>query len=174
MIVEKDLVSVGKLTKTHGIKGEISMHVTNDLIEISDFPYIVCKIDGIFVPFFIENIRSKTNVTYLIKLTDIDSETEAKELTGSDAFLPKDMIDDDLDEELTWNSFIGFTLTDKNSGFSGKIIDVDDSTDNILFHVEDENGNELLLPANEDLIDEMDENEKIITVMLPEGLLDLN
>jgi 16S rRNA processing protein RimM len=174
MILEKYLVSVGKLTKTHGIKGEISIQLTNEFIYISDFSYIVCKIDGIFVPFFIEEVRPKTNTTYLLKLENINSETEAGELTGSLVFLPKEMLGDDFPEELTWKSFIGFLLTDKNSGFSGEITDVDDSTDNILFSVKNETGEEILLPANEDFIVDFNEKEKVMTVMLPEGLIDLN
>ena len=54
-----------------------------------------------------------------------------------------------------------------------KIVDVDDSTENILFYV-DYNGKTVLLPAADDLIIEIDNQEKIITTELPEGLLDLS
>ena len=170
----KDLVSIGKLIKPHGIKGEMSARITNNRVDdISDFPYIFCRIDGIFVPFFIEEVRSKTDVTCLIKLDTIDSEPDAKELTGLDFFLPKELLAEDVAEDFAWDDFVDYSVTDEKAGFLGKVKSVDDSTSNVLFCIENDN-KEVLIPANEHFITDIDSEEKMIHVSVPEELLRLN
>ncbi len=56
----------------------------------------------------------------------------------------------------------------------GTITSVDDSTANVLFEVKTPLGDNILIPAAEEFIQNMDTEKKIITVSLPEGLLDLD
>ena len=66
-------------------------------------------------------------------------------------------------------------LTDANSGQSvGTVRSVDSSTANLLFEVEPPEGGDILIPANEDLIDSFDVEQREIKMRLPEGLLDLH
>lgn len=53
-----------------------------------------------------------------------------------------------------------------------EITDVDESTINVLLQI-DHNGEELLLPAAEELILSADHENKTLAVSIPEGLLDL-
>jgi len=68
---------------------------------------------------------------------------------------------------------VGFLIKDVNEGEIGKVIDVDDSTINTLFVV-DHNDTEVLIPAQEDFIVDLDRKKRIITMQIPVGLLDLN
>ena len=58
-------------------------------------------------------------------------------------------------------------------GKLGEVTDVDNSTINTLFIV-DYQGEELLIPAQEEFIVNIDQKHKVITVDLPEGLLALD
>ena len=75
--------------------------------------------------------------------------------------------------ELSWDFFVGFRVENVRHGALGKVTDVDTSTVNTLFVV-DRDGDELLIPAQEELIAGIDQKHKIITVDLPEGLLSLD
>lgn len=55
----------------------------------------------------------------------------------------------------------------------GEVIDVDTTTVNTLFVVEGAEEEELLVPAQEEFIVGIDQKQKLITVELPEGLLNL-
>ena len=55
----------------------------------------------------------------------------------------------------------------------GTIEGVDDSTANILFSVITESGEELLIPATDDFVEEIDDEKREITMNLPDGLLDM-
>ena len=78
MIEPREVIKIGKVTKTHGVSGELSCTFINDIFGEDDAPYLVADIDGIFVPFFIEEYRFKSDVTALIKFEDIDDTDSAK------------------------------------------------------------------------------------------------
>lgn len=173
MISKEDVFKIGQFAKPHGIKGEISLVTNSDVFDDSDDPYIVCDIDGILVPFFIEEYRYKTDTVILLKLKNVDDERAAREFSGREVFYPLDEVDeDDLIGDMTWDSFVGYTVVDEIHGLLGPITDVDESTINVLLNIS-YNGEELLLPAVEELILAADHDKKILTVAVPDGLLDL-
>lgn len=173
MIKKEDVFKIGQFAKPHGIKGEIALITNSDVFDDSEDPYIVCEMDGILVPFFIEEYRYKTDTVVLLKLENIDNEQMAREFTNHEVFYPLDGVgDDDLVGDMTWDSFIGYTVVDERHGFLGTITDVDETTINVLFQI-DHDGEEILLPAAEELILTADHDNKKLTVSVPEGLLDL-
>jgi len=87
-------------------------------------------------------------------------------------YLPKSFLEKVEDEEIELDYFAGFSLIDVEAGLIGIISEVDKTTDNILFVIPKKN-DELLIPAGEEYIQEIDHDKKIIYVKLPEGLLDL-
>lgn len=148
--------------------------VTNsDVLDGADDPYIVCEMDGILVPFFVEDFRYKTDTVVLVKLEDVNSEEDARVFVNKEVFYPLDAVDEeDLVGDMTWDSFIGYTVTDTRIGYLGEITDVDETTINVLLRV-DHKGEELLIPAVEELIVGADHEARGLTVALPEGLVDL-
>ncbi len=174
MIRESEVFKIGKFTKPHGIKGEISFAFENDIFDKVDCQYLVCCIDGIFVPFFIDEYRFKGKDTALITLDGIDDEIKAQRFSGLDVYFPRKYMEEetsDDDLEYSWNFFIGFRAIDEISGELGVIEAIDDKTINTLFLIRD-NENEYIIPATEDFITNIDPKKKILYLYLPEGLLD--
>lgn len=173
MIKKEDVFKIGQFAKPHGIKGEIALVTNCDVFDESDDPYVICEMDGILVPFFIEEYRYKTDTVMLLKLKNIDDEKTARELSNREVFYPLDEVDeDDLVGEMTWDNFIGYAVIDERHGRIGIITDVDESTLNVLLQI-DRDGEELLLPAAEELILSADHENKTLAVSVPDGLLDL-
>ncbi|MDH6533961.1 16S rRNA processing protein RimM [Parabacteroides sp. 52] len=173
MIKKEDVFKIGRFAKPHGVKGELSLVTTSDLFDEVDEPYIVCDMDGILVPFFIEEYRYKSDTVTLVKLECVDNEDAAREFVNRDVYYPLEGVEEEnLVGDMTWDSFIGYTVTDSVHGLLGPIKGVDESTINVLLQV-DYKGEELLFPAVEELITEVDHTRKQMTVSLPEGLLDL-
>ena len=169
MFKEEEVYKIGKLGKTHGVKGEISFLFDDDVFDRVDADYLVLMIDGILVPFFMEEYRFRSDTTAIVKFCDIDTQERARELTGCDVWFPRALADSD-DDTITWAAIVGFDIIDANSGQPvGRIASVDDTTLNILFCLEDGR----LIPASEDLITGIDKANRTITINIPEGLLDL-
>ncbi|CAK7052118.1 MAG: Ribosome maturation factor RimM [Parabacteroides sp.] len=172
MIKKEDVFKIGLFTKPHGIKGEIGLMTSSDVFDDSEDLYIVCDMDGILVPFFVEDYRYKTDNVILLKLKNVDDEQAAREFSNREVFYPLDKMEDDLIGDITWDSFIGYQVVDEAIGELGAITDVDESTINVLLQI-DHKGKEILLPAAEELILSADHENKTLTVSVPEGLLDL-
>lgn len=174
MIRTEDVYRIGRIGKPHGVKGELSMTYSDDVFDRVGSDYLILSVDGILVPFFFEEYRFKSGETALVKFSDIDTKEQAQELTGCDVFFPKSLSDRD-DNELTFEELIGFSLIDGNN--NGKLIGtisfVDEATENVLFGVTTPEGRDILIPASDDFVTDIDAEGRRITVSLPEGLLDL-
>lgn len=173
MIRKEEVYKIGIFNKPHGIHGELQFTFTDDVFDRAEAEYVICMMDGILVPFFIEEYRFRSDSTALMKLEGIDSSEKARMFTNVDVFFQKKMAEDAGPGEFTWNYFVGFQLEDVNHGLLGEVVDVDTTTINTLFVVEcgDE---ELLIPAQEEFILEINQEEHSILMELPEGLLQLD
>lgn len=174
MIKESEVFKIGQLGKTHGIKGEINFKFDNDVFDRVDCPYLILKIDEIFVPFFMVEYRFKNDETALITFEDLDSEEKVAKLQGLEVWFPRKYYVEEKHEDLefSWDYFIDFSVIDKNKGSLGKIVSVDTQTINSLFMIENEEGDEIIIPATDDFIDEIDNKNKIVYLNLPEGLIE--
>ena len=169
MIRREEVYKIGRLGKAHGIKGEISFLFDDDVFDRVDADYLILDIDSILVPFFIEEYRFKTDSNALMKVEGIDSQEQARDLTGCDVFFPRELTDEE-EGDISWASLVGFDLVDaQTETVVGKIASIDDATINILFELEDGK----LIPASEELITNVDTKQHQIIIQLPEGILEL-
>ncbi len=169
MIREEEVYKIGRLGKTHGVKGEVSFLFDDDVFDSTDADYLILKVDGILVPFFIEEYRFKSDANAIVKFEGIDTQERARELTGSDVYFPRHLAEND-EGDISWSVLVGFEVIEASSNrVIGRIASIDDSTLNILFELEDG----LLIPASDDLISAIDQQARTITMHIPEGLLDL-
>lgn len=174
MIREDEVLRIGKFIKPHGIKGEITFAFDNDIFDRADCPYLICLINNILVPFFVKSYRFKGSDTALILLEDIGSEIEAKRFNGLSVYFPRKYFDENEEVEFTLNYFIDFTVIDKQFGEIGTITDVDDSTINTLFLLKKKGSDDnMIIPASDDFITDIDSDKKILYVDLPAGLVDM-
>lgn len=68
MIKKEEVYKIGLFNKPHGIHGELQFTFTDDIFDRVDCDYLVCLLDGIFVPFFMEEYRFRSDSTALVKL----------------------------------------------------------------------------------------------------------
>ena len=130
MIKRGDVYKIGVLNKPHGIHGELAFTFTDDIFDRVEAEYIVCLLDGIMVPFFIEEYRFRSDKTALIKLEGIDTAERARMFTNVEVFFPVKYADELPAEELSWNFFVGFRIEEIHHGHIGEITDVDNTTIN--------------------------------------------
>lgn len=172
MISKNEVIPIGQITKPHGVNGEMSFSFTTDIFDREEVPFFIFEMEGLLVPFFLDEYRFKGSRTALLKLNGITSDDQARNFAGLTVFLPKNYLEKVEDTEIELDYFAGFSLVDDEKGLLGVISEVDQTTDNVLFVIPTK-ADELLIPAGEEYIREIDHEKKIIYVNLPEGLLDL-
>ncbi|MDE6409821.1 MAG: ribosome maturation factor RimM [Muribaculaceae bacterium] len=178
MIEEKNITPVGKFQKTHGLKGELNAVLDIDAEYFAEDNPLIVNVEGAYVPFYAESVRGKGATTSLIKLEGLDSQEEAKALVNEVIYAEKDKIKDYMEEEgeglLLEDDLEGFRVVDEEYGEIGVVARVDTTTENILFIVETDEGDEIFIPAADDFIVAIDEEKREIITTLPEELINLN
>lgn len=173
MITKSDLFKIGKLQKTHGIKGELILVFDKASYADIDVDFYFFEIESTFVPFFIEEITFSDDTRARAKFEDIDDEPKAAQFSNTDIYVHKQTIPEATNELIGWDFFIGYRIVDQYKRELGIIERVDTSTINNLFILDQEN-EEMLIPATENFIIDTDHENKIIFMDLPEGLFDQN
>lgn len=173
MIKQEDVYKIGRIGKPHGINGEVHFLFDDDVFDREEAEYLILEIDGILVPFFMEEYRYRGESSALVKFCDIDTQDKARELTNCDVYFPYSLTDEEPDT-IRWTQIIGFNLIDASTQNTiGTIVGVDDNTLNILFEVETPDKKVVLIPAHEELIEDINPDNRLISIQLPEGILDL-
>ena len=173
MIKQENIYKIGQFVKPHGLKGEISLIVSCDIFDETDVVFLICEIEGIFVPFFVESFRYKTDTVVLVKFENVDTEDVAREFSNREVYCPIDKISGiNVFDNASWDNYTGYEVTDKHRGYLGKILDIDQSTLNILFKVIYKE-KELLIPVVKEFILSVEHGERSICVSLPDGLFEL-
>lgn len=86
MIKDTDVYKIGRVGKPHGVKGEVQVQIDDDVFDRVGADYLVLRIDGILVPFFMEEYRFKSDEIALVTFCDMDSAEKVRELTGCEVF----------------------------------------------------------------------------------------
>ncbi len=169
MIRSEEVYRIGRLGKAHGVKGEVTLQFTDDVFDRVDAEYLILDIDGILVPFFMEEYRFRSDCVALVKFCGVDTMQRAAELTGCEVYFPRKLAEE-ADAAPSLSMLVGFLLVDAATGKPvGHIASVDDTTSNILFELEDGR----LVPASDDLIHQIDTTERTVRTIIPEGLLEI-
>jgi 16S rRNA processing protein rimM len=167
------LTPAGEFNKSHGIKGEISASF-DPRVDVGALKCVVAEVNGLFVPFFIDAIRSRGADAVLLTIDGITDENEAKLLSRKPLYLLNGdaaLAADDEDDGFYAEDLVGFSALDEDGAVIGKIAGVDSTTANVLFVIDRPDGSEALVPVADEFIDGIDPESATITLRLPDGLL---
>ena len=176
MIVESEISVIGRTLKPHGINGEIAATIDAP-VNLDSLRCIILDIDGIYVPFFIKSYRYRASEAVLISIDGVRDEKDAAALCGLDIHaLKSDLGEDDDhggDDGLYLSDLVGYTLLDQDGRKIGEIDGYDDSTANSLLTVSLSDGATVYVPIADELVEDIDTDQRTISLQIPQGLLDL-
>lgn len=132
--------------------------------------FLFIRLEGLPVPFFIEEMEVNDD-QLIVKLEGLDSQEIAKSFSQKEIFLEKKE-DRQKKGPLTWKELSGYTAIDSNHGTIGLIEEIIEYPMQFVAMIMKEE-KEILLPLNEDLVDEVIPEEKIIHVTMPDGLFSI-
>jgi len=174
MLKKDDHFLLGSLSKSTGIKGEIIAKFNDDVpAKMNKMESVFIDIDGKLVPFFIEYFKIKSSNTALIKFENINDEPQAMEYLGAAFYLPaenKKLLNKETDDFI---DVVGYIVKDQDYKVVGRVLEFIENSSNPLLLVETPK-NEILIPAHDDLIIEVDDDEKYIVIELADGIMDLD
>lgn len=165
--------AIGQILKPYKHTGELLAKIDPLVFEdLENCKAIFIRIDGIEVPFFIENQELDPEVSYL-KLEEFNAPEDIKPYNGEELFLRHcDLSKPHLldRQEKSYDQLDGFQLKDQNSGRVLDILRTEEYPQQwmavVIF-----NDQEALVPLTESWIIGIDAEAKLISMELPEGLL---
>jgi 16S rRNA processing protein RimM len=159
----KNLQAVGFVKKTHGFEGKFRF-VLYENVDLNQKEPLFRIIEGQAVPFFIEQIEGH-GAELIVKIEDTDSESEAQNWKGVELFVENSEV---AEED---NSFVGWQI-DLGNDQIATITEIVERPIQALLKIS-LNEVEHLVPLVEDWIEAIKEEEQIIVMNIPDGLLDL-
>jgi 16S rRNA processing protein RimM len=163
---------VGYVTKTRGLKGEVQIFFEFDEYEQLQFDVVFADMNGKLVPYFVADAKLQVNKTGYFNFDDVDHIDKAQPLLKKKLYLPLSQKPERDESEFFYTDLKGFMAIDNTLGELGEILEVNEYPQQFIAMVS-YNGTEILFPLNEDFIVEIDDEGKILTLDLPEGLLDI-
>lgn len=168
----EDCFYVGYITKTKGLKGEVQVFFEYDDPSSLDLKSVFIEIEGKLVPFFVSSYKLQANQTGYFYFDDLDTIEKAEKIIRKKIYQPNSKLPVRDDEEFTIMDLKGFVVHDEVAGELGEIIEIHEYPKQFIavvpyrFH-------EIMFPLNDEIIKEIDEEEGILRVSLPDGLIDV-
>ena len=162
-----NLYPLGKIVKTHGYKGTVVLVSDQPLDDdVEHLKEVFVVIDGLQVPFPVEELLLLTDTSAHVQLEFVDSQKKALELVGCHVYATIDVCTSEIETDL--EQWTGFTVFDTRFGKIGAIRKIEDYKGNIVMQVMD-GKRETLISLYPEMITQVDQNAKIIQITAPDG-----
>jgi len=171
--LQDELIPVGKICATHGIRGHLKLHSYSGNIESLQFSETVTLKgkDGTLKELGLKTVSPHAG-GFIIALDGLNGINLVQPLVGSELCLRREQLPETAEGEYYWRDLIGITVITDQGMVLGPIADIFETGSSDIYVVRGSN-KEYLIPAIADVISEIDikGNRMIITPM--DGLLDL-
>ena len=170
---KEDCFYVGTIVNKFSFKGELLVKLDTDEPELFlEMESVFIEIGKNLVPFFIERSQLHKSLLLRVKFEDVDDEPMADSLMKRELYMPLTALPKLEGNKFYFHEIIDFQVIDTEYGNVGTITGVNDTTSQALLEI-DHNGDQVLIPTNDDYIEKVDREKKTITVTTPEGLIEL-
>ena len=168
----EDLLRIGVVTTTHGIKGEVKVFPTTDDVKRfkkCDEVILITKEGNLTL--HVESVKYFKNIV-ILKFKGIDNINDIEKYKGKSLFVTRENAVELEEDEYYIGDLIGMEVyTDDSEERFGVLKDVMETGANEVYIITSENHGEVLLPAIHECILDIDVEAKKMKVHLMEGLL---
>ncbi len=163
---------VGKIVKTHGLKGEVTLRIDNEQFDdIEELNYFLLDVNERLIPFFVEDITYHSNKSFIL-FQDLKTLEAASQLVGTAVYLPLDLLPEKDGNDFYSHEVVDFVVVDEEKGELGKVCEIIEyPTQSLIQVIKDEK--EILIPIHDDIIKSVDREGKKIFIKAPIGLIDM-
>ena len=167
----EDLLKVGVITTTHGIRGEVKVYPTTDADRFLDLEYVLLDTGREKRKLEIENVKYFKNLV-ILKFRGIDNINDIEMYKKRELWIPREEAQELEEDEYYIADLIGMDVVLEDGSKFGTLKDVMETGANDVYVVEQDGASQLLLPAIKDCIRDIDMEQMVMTVYLMPGLRD--
>ena len=164
---------LGKITKPHGIRGEVKMYPYSGQPEnFLNYRkiYVDSGVDDARIPYTVERARVQGN-TVILKMAGCEDRNLAEALVNREVWLEYGDLPELSDDEYYWADLDGKLVCTDDGVELGRVTGILDTGAHGILSVTGK-GNEYLIPIRKEFVVRIDDHE--VVLRLPPGLLEIN
>lgn len=167
----EDLLKVGVITTTHGVRGEVKVFPTTDDAErFLELEYVLLDTGRELRRLDIKNVRFFKNLV-ILKFDGIDNINDIEKYKGKDLWIPREEARELGEDEYYIADLQGLNVVLEDGTEFGTLRDVMETGANDVYIIDSNEHGEVLLPAIKECILDVDLEKNTMTVHLMKGLL---
>jgi 16S rRNA processing protein RimM len=164
---KKNFRALGKIVRAHGVKGAVALRLeegmNNDVLEGEEWCFLMIRNKP--VPFRILDAAAMSDNEVILELEGFETKESVENILGLQLSIQSKR--PVLRSQSVIDDLAGYQIFDEGKSI-GRIDHIEDTGMQLLFAIEDD----ILIPAHDDLIESIDDENKIVYMNLPEGLLE--
>ena len=169
----EELIPVGKIIGTHGIKGQLKLHsYSGNPDSLSAAASLTLKSPGGVLQEFTVNCFKANSGKFIIGLQGLDDINLVQPFLGYEVCLKRGQLPGLEDDEYYWSDLIGLQVFTDDGNLLGTLEDIFETGSSDIYVVRG-SGREYLIPAIADVIKAVDPEGGRIVITPLDGLLDL-
>lgn len=169
-----NLLEVGKIVNTHGLKGDVKVVDWTDSPEIfEDVKYVYVKKKNDYERLDVKSIKYQKN-NIIVKFSQIADINEAEKYKNQVIYAERELLGELPEGVYYIVDLIGLEVVTEEGEKIGVIADVFNTGSNDIYDVKREGKKNLLIPVIPDVVRKVDIENGKVTVRMMEGLEDLS
>ncbi|MDO5135065.1 MAG: ribosome maturation factor RimM [Eubacteriales bacterium] len=166
----EDLLKIGVITTTHGIRGEVKVYPTTDAERFTQLEYLLLDTGREMLRMEVKGVRFFKNLV-ILKFQGIDNINQIEMYKGKELWIPREEAQELGQDEYYIGDLMGMEVRLEDGQRFGVLKDVLETGANDVYVVETPEGREVLLPAIRECILEVDVEKNVMTIHLMKGLV---
>ena len=168
-----DLLRVGTIASTHGIRGEVKVYpTTDDIHRFKDLKHCILDTGREQLPLEVEGVKFFKQFA-ILKFKGYDSINDIEKYRGKDILVTRENAVALEENETFIADLIGLDVVTDEGGHFGVVTDIMQTAANDVYVIQGDDGKEYLFPAIRQCILDVDLKKSQVTVHIMKGLLDL-
>lgn len=167
-----DLLEVGKIINTHGLRGEVKIVTWTDYPEVfEEIGFVIVKKRGEEERLTIKGVKYQKN-NIIVKFAELDAIEEAEKYKNAVLLADRNALGELPEGVYYIADLIDCTVFEENGNKIGVLTDVFSTGSNDVYDIKREGKKNLLVPIIDGVLKAVDIENKKITIKIPEGLED--
>lgn len=168
----EDLLQVGAITQTHGIRGEVKVFpTTDDVKRFKKLKEVILDTGKEKMTLEIEGVKFFKQFV-ILKFKGFDNINDIERYKGKNLYVTRENAVKLKRDEYFIADLIGLEVYDEDDQHLGMLTNVIETGANDVYEVKFEDGREVLFPAIKQCILDVDMENRKMKVHIMEGLLD--
>lgn len=167
------MLEAGKIINTHGLRGEVKVIAWTDYPEdFEDIEYVYVKSKAGDEKLHISSVKYQKN-NLIVKFAEIKDINEAEKYKNRILYVEREMLGELPEGVYYIADLIGLRVIDENDEEIGVIADIINTGANDIYDVKREGKKNILIPVIDDVVKEIDLENRLVRIKMMEGLDEL-